>query len=77
MTTHWRIDVRLGDAPAHDPLRSVVVEAPTEVEALRIVLAQAEQDQADASELLQDGQEEVFSRTEVREGATEHQGETD
>jgi hypothetical protein len=77
MTTRWRIDVRLGDAPPEAPLRSVVVEAPTEVDALRIVLAQAEQDRSDAEELLQDGQEEVFSRTEVREGHTEHQGRTD
>ena len=77
MTTRWRIDVRLGDAPPEAPLRSVVVEAPTEVDALRIVLAQAEQDRDDAEELLQDGQEEVFSRTEVRDGLTEHQGHTD
>lgn len=77
MTTRWRIDVRLGDAPPHAPLRSMEVEAQTEVDALRIVLAQAEQDKSDAEELLQDGQEEVFSRTEVREGQTEHQGHTD
>ncbi|MFZ0267314.1 hypothetical protein [Caulobacter sp.] len=77
MTTLWRIDVRLGDAPPEAPLRSVVIEAPTEVDALRIVLAQAEQDRSDAEELLQDGQEEVFSRTEVREGHVEHQGQTD
>jgi hypothetical protein len=54
-----------------------VVEAPTEVDALRIVLAQAEQDRFDAEELLQDGQEEVFSRTEVLDGHVEHQGHTD
>ena len=77
MTTRWRIDVRLGDAPPEAPLRSVVVEAQTEVEALRLVLVQAEQDKADAEELLQDGQEEVFSRTEVLEGHVEHQGHTD
>jgi hypothetical protein len=77
MTTRWRIDVRLGDAPPQAPLRSLVVEAQTEVEALRLVLAQAEQDKADGEELLQDGQEEVFSRTEVREGHVEHQGRTD
>lgn len=77
MTTRWRIDVRLGDAPPEAPLRSVVVEAQTEVEALRIVLDQAEQDRIGAEELLQDGQEEVFSRTEVREGHVEHQGHTD
>jgi hypothetical protein len=76
MTTRWRIDVRLGDAPPEAPLRSVVVEAPTEVDALRIVLAQAEQDRSDAEELLQDGQEEVFSRTEVLEGHVEHKGQT-
>ena len=76
MTTLWRIDVRLGDAPPQAPLRSVVVEAPTEVEALKLVLAQAERDRDDAEELLQDGQEEVFSRTEVL-GRTEHQGHTD
>jgi hypothetical protein len=77
MTTRWRIDVRLGDAPPEAPLRSVVVEAPTEVEALKLVLAQAERDRDDAEELLQDGQEEVFSRTEVREGHVEHHGQTD
>ncbi|MBC7667264.1 hypothetical protein [Caulobacter sp. DWR2-3-1b2] len=76
MTVRWRIDVRLGDAPPQAPLRSMVVEAPTEVEALRLVLVQAEQDRDNAAELLQDGQEEVFSRTEV-EGRTEHQGNTD
>jgi hypothetical protein len=73
MTARWRIDVRLGDAPPEAPLRSVVVEAPTEVDALRIVLAQAERDRDDFEELLQDGQEEVFSRTEVQEGHVEHQ----
>ena len=77
MTTLWRIDVRLGDAPPEAPLRSVVVEAPTEVEALKLVLAQAERDRDDAEELLQDGQEEVFSRTEVGGGHVEHQGRTD
>ena len=77
MTTRWRIDVRLGDAPPEAPLRSMMVEAPTEVEALKLVLAQAERDRDDAEELLQDGQEEVFSRTEVREGHVEHQGQTD
>ncbi len=76
MTTRWRIDVRLGDAPPHAPLRSMEVEAQTEVEALRLVLAQAEQDKADSEELLQDGQEEVFSRTEVLDGHVEHKGHT-
>ena len=76
MTTRWRIDVRLGDSPPHAPLRSMEVEAQTEVEALRLVLAQAEQDKADSEELLQDGQEEVFSRTEVLDGHVEHKGHT-
>jgi len=71
MTTRWRIDVRLGDAPPEAPLRSVVVEADTEADALRQVLAQAERDRDDFEELLQDGQEEVFSRTEVIEGRTD------
>jgi hypothetical protein len=76
MTTRWRIDVRLGDAPPEAPLRSAVVEADTEVDALRIVLAQAERDRDDFEELLQDGQEEVFSRTEVLEGHVEHKANT-
>lgn len=76
MTTRWRIDVRLGDAPPEAPLRSMVVEAPTEVDALRLVLAQAERDRDDFEELLQDGQEEVFSRTEVLEGHIEHKDHT-
>ena len=76
MTTLWHIDVRLGDAPLTAPLRRMTVEAPTEVDALRLVLAQAERDRDDFEELLQDGQEEVFSRTEVLEGHVEHQGKT-
>ena len=76
MTTQWRIDVRLGDAPSQAPLRSMVVQAGTEVEALRLVLAKAEQDRDDFEELLQDGQEEVFSRTEVLDGHVKHKGDT-
>ena len=76
-TTRWHIDVRLGDAPPHAPLRSVVVEADTEVDALRQVLAQAEHDRDGFEELLQDGQEEVSSRTEVLAGHVEHQARTD
>ena len=76
MTTLWHIDVRLGDAPPQSALRRMTVEAPTEVDALRLVLAQAERDRDDFEELLQDGQEEVFSRTEVREGHVEHQDNT-
>jgi hypothetical protein len=74
--TLWHIDVRLGDAPPTAPLRSMTVKADTEVDALRIVLAQAERDRDDFEELLQDGQEEVFSRTEVRQGLAEHQDNT-
>jgi hypothetical protein len=54
----------------------MTVKADTEVDALRIVLAQAERDRDDFEELLQDGQEEVFSRTEVRQGLVEHQDNT-
>lgn len=74
--TLWHIDVRLDDAPPTAPLRSMTVKADTEVDALRLVLAQAERDRDDFEELLQDGQEEVFSRTEVRDGSVEHQGNT-
>ena len=76
MSTLWHIDVRLGDAPLNAPLRRMTVDAPTEVDALRIVLAQAEQDRDDFEELLQDGQEEVFSRTGVLEGRVEHRDNT-
>lgn len=71
MTAQWRIEIRLGEG--HAPLRSLLVEADTEVDALRQVLAEAERDRVAAEELLLDGQEEVFSRTEVRDGQTEHQ----
>lgn len=71
MSAQWRIEIRLGDG--HAPLRSVLVEADTEVDALRQVLAEAERDHVAAEELLLDGQEEVFSRTEVLDGHVEHQ----
>ena len=76
MTTAWRIDIRLGHAGDSAPLRTAVIEADTEVDALRQVLAEAERDSLAASELLQDGQEEVFSRTEVLDGLVEHQADT-
>jgi len=76
MTTAWRIDIRLGHEGDSAPLRTAVIEADTEVEALRQVLAEAERDSLAASELLQDGQEEVFSRTEVLDGLVEHQADT-
>lgn len=73
MSAQWRIEIRLGDG--HAPLRSVLVEADTEVDALRQVLAEAERDHVAAEELLLDGQEEVFSRTEVLDGHVEHQSQ--
>ncbi len=73
MSAQWRIEIRLGDG--HAPLRSVLVEADTEVDALRQVLAEAERDHVAAEELLLDGQEEVFSRTEVLDGHVEHQAQ--
>ena len=76
MTTAWRIDIRLGHAGDSAPLRSAIIEADTEVEALRQVLTEAEHDSLAAGELLQDGQEEVFSRTEVRDGHAEHLADT-
>ena len=76
MGTPWRIEIRLGAAGDTAPMRCVVVEAETEVEALEAVLADARRDGLAAQELLQDGQEEVFSRTEVLEGHVEHQADT-
>jgi len=38
MTTAWRIDIRLGHAGDSAPLRTAIIEAGTEVEALRQVL---------------------------------------
>ena len=73
MSAQWRIEIRLGDG--HAPLRTVLVEADTEVDALRQVLAEAERDHVAAEELLLDGQEEVFSRTEVLDGHVEHQAQ--
>lgn len=77
MVPVWRVDVRLGEDPNKPPLRTAVVEARDEAEALRIVLAQAEQDLAAVQELLDDGQEEVFSRAEVEAGSIEHHHDTD
>ena len=77
MKPQWRVDVRLGDDLAKAPLRTAVVEAIDEAEALRIVLTQAERDLTGARELLEDGQEEVFSRAEVEAGTIEHRHDTD
>ena len=77
MPPKWRIDVRLGEDASKPPLRSVVVEAHDEAEALRLAQAGAAKDLAAAGEMLEDGQEEVFSRTEVERGEIEHSHHTD
>ncbi|MDO8902367.1 MAG: hypothetical protein Q7V15_13550 [Phenylobacterium sp.] len=73
MTTQWVIEVRLGLRPDAEPLRRRVIEAASEAEALRAVLAEAEADLADAkADLDGDGQEEVFARAETAGGHSEH-----
>ncbi len=72
MLPKWRVDVRLGESEDRPPLRTAIVEARDEAEALGHVLAQAKADLAAAGEMLEDGQEEVFSRTEVEAGKIEH-----
>lgn len=77
MPTQWVIEVRLGERLDAAPLRRRVVEAVDEAEALRVVLAEAEADLAEArAQLGDDGQEEVFANAEA--GRTEHHtGEED
>ncbi len=79
MPTQWVIEVRLGERPDAHPLRRAVVAAESELEALRLVTQQAEDEAAAAAgELEIDGQEEVFSREEVALGRVEHHaGEDD
>lgn len=76
MLPKWRIEVRMGESAESPPIRSVVVEAHDEAEALRRALEGAEKDLAAAAEMLEDGQEEVFSRTEVETGHIEHSHDT-
>jgi hypothetical protein len=76
MSPKWRIDIRLGEDLDRAPLRTAVVEAPDEAEALRLTLRQAERDLAAAGQSLDDGQEEVFSRAEVETGKIEHRHES-
>jgi len=76
MSTQWRIEVRLGTTQDAIPILNVVVEAPTEAEALRQAAVLADRELDLANELLQDGQEEVFSRAEVTDGDIEHQAHT-
>lgn len=69
----WVIEIRLGQRPGAQPVRRCVVEATSEAAALRQVLALAEGEEAGhTADLLHAGQEEVFSRSEVREGRIEH-----
>lgn len=71
MPAQWRIQVWLGDDTAKQGcIRDEIVTAETEAEALAIAARRASDD-ADG-EVLHDGQEEVFSRTEVASGAVEH-----
>ena len=79
MPTQWVIEVRLGERADARPLRRAVVTAATELDALRLVLAQAEDEAAPSrDEFEMDGQEEVFSHEEVALGRVEHHsGEDD
>ncbi|WGM39322.1 hypothetical protein [Caulobacter sp. NIBR1757] len=71
MPAQWRVQVWLGEDTAPQAcLRNVKITAETEAEALAIAARQAAEE-ADG-ETLNDGQEEVFSRTEVASGAVEH-----
>jgi phage protein D len=72
MPAQWRIDVRLGERADSAVLRSRVVTAQDEADALRQVLAEAERDIAAAGEVSITGQEEVFAETEVALGEVEH-----
>ena len=71
MPAQWRVQVWLGgdDAP-QAPIRDEKITAETEAEALAIAARRAAEDAG--GEMLSDGQEEVFSRTEVSKGAVEH-----
>ena len=71
MPAQWRVQVWLGgDDSPQAPIRDEKITAETEAEALAIAARRAAEE-ADG-EVLVDGQEEVFSRTEVTSGAVEH-----
>lgn len=71
MPAQWRVQVWLGDDTAKQGcIRDEVITAETEAEALAIAARRAADDAG--GETLNDGQEEVFSRTEVATGAVEH-----
>lgn len=76
MTTTWTIAVKLGASPEGLPIHEITVEAPDASTALRRVAAMVAVEEAAAADLLQDGQEEVFSRAEVEAGLGEHQART-
>ena len=76
MTTTWTIAVKLGASPKLAPIHEITVEAPDAPTALRRVAAMIAVQEAADAELLIDGQEEVFSRTEVERGAVEHKDKT-
>lgn len=69
----WVIEIRLGRRADARPVRRCVIEAPCELEALTALLqhVQAEGDEP-GGDLLIEGQEEVFSRSEVASGQIEH-----
>jgi len=72
MAAHWRVQVWLGEEGAPQALiRDERILAGTEVQALALALRRASA-RAGGGEMLIDGQEEVFSRTEVEHGAVEH-----
>lgn len=72
MPTTWTVEIRLGERPEATPVRRLKVRADTALEALQAAARQM-QDQPCGSELLVDGQEEVFARAEMEAGAPEHQ----
>ena len=71
MPAQWRVQVWLGDDTSPQAcLRDEKIIAETEAEALAIVARRAAKEAG--GETLNDGQEEVFSRTEVGTGKVEH-----
>ena len=76
MTTTWTIAVKIGASTGGAPIHEITVEAPDVPSALRRVAAMVAVQEASDTELLIDGQEEVFSRAEVEAGLEEHQAQT-
>ncbi len=76
MATTWTIAVMIGASPDGAPIHEITVEAPDAPTALRRVAAMVAVQEASDAQLLQDGQEEVFSRAEVEAGLEEHQART-